>query len=139
MALCISRRQSDRLLKWAHDAGDKECCGLILGRGRDVGKLVLADNVASQPTTHFEIDPATLIAAEKAAREGDLSVLGYFHSHPNGLAQPSATDAAMAVADARFWLIVTATGITAWRAVEEGVLHDRFNPVALTIDDDAQG
>jgi proteasome lid subunit RPN8/RPN11 len=138
MGLCISRRQYDRLLKWAEDAGEQECCGLLLGRGTRLQKLVLTDNVAVSPCSHFEIDPATLIAAEKAARGGDLAVLGYFHSHPNGLTQPSVTDADMAAADERIWLIIAADTMTVWRATKNGVLHNRFNPAQLAIDDDAQ-
>ncbi len=139
MELCISRRQHDQLLKWAHNAGEQECCGLLLGQGARVLELVLAENVALRPEIHFEIDPATLIAAEKGARAGGLGVLGYFHSHPNGVPQPSATDAEMAAADGRFWLIIVADMITCWHAVDNGALHGRFNPVALVIDGDAQG
>jgi desampylase len=139
MKLCISRRQHDQLLKWANDADERECCGLLLGQDARVQKLVLTDNVAPQPVTHFEIDPGTLIAAEKNARGGGLSVLGYFHSHPNGVAQPSDIDAEMAAADGRFWLIIALQTITGWQATENGTVHGKFNPVALVIDDDAQG
>lgn len=139
MELCISRRQYVQILKWAYDSVELECCGLLLGQGAYVHKLILADNIASQPDTHFEIDPSNLIAAEKDMRSGGLSVLGYFHSHPNGAAQPSDTDAKMATADGRLWLIIAAETITAWQATNDGVLHGRFNPVTLVIDDDAQG
>lgn len=63
-------------------------------------------NVAPDPLRHFEIDPAALIAAHRASRAGGLAVLGYFHSHPNGLARPSATDARAAAGDGRIWAIV---------------------------------
>lgn len=139
MGLSISRLHYDQLLEWARSAAQQECCGLILGNGGRVEKLLLAQNVAPQPKTHFEIDPATLIAAEKAARRGELPILGYFHSHPNGRAEPSATDAVMAAADNRIWLVATAQTITAWRASAEGVLHGRFNPVTLAVDGHAQG
>lgn len=139
MVLCISRQQYEQLLKWASDAGQRECCGLILGRGNRVEELVLCDNVAAQPARHFEIDPVTLIIAEKAARTGGLAILGYFHSHPNGLAQPSATDADMAAADGRYWIVLTADAATAWRAVADASLYQRFNPVRLIFDDNARG
>lgn len=66
-------------------------------------------NVAPDPLRHFEIDPAALIAAHRASRAGGLAVLGYFHSHPNGLARPSATDARTAAGDGRIWAIVALT------------------------------
>lgn len=86
-------------------------------------------NVAPDPLRHFEIDPAALIAAHRASRAGGLAVLGYFHSHPNGLARPSATDARTAAGDGRIWAIValtqTAPGrqdamLTLWRDTPSG-------------------
>lgn len=86
-------------------------------------------NVAPDPLRHFEIDPAALIAAHRASRAGGLAVLGYFHSHPNGLARPSATDARAAAGDGRIWAILaltqTAPGrqdatLTLWRDTPSG-------------------
>ena len=57
--------------------------------------------------------------------------MGYWHSHPSGDAMPSVTDAAMAAPDGKLWLIVGGDTVTAWRAVEQGVLHGRFEPVAI--------
>jgi desampylase len=139
MGLCISRQQYDQLVGWARDVGEHECCGLMLGQGANVHELLLSDNVSPQSRTHFEIDPAILIAAEKAARAGGPAILGYFHSHPNGRAQPSATDAEMAAADGRYWLVVTDEMVTAWQAVPDGSLNERFNPVFLIVDGNAQG
>ena len=101
--------------------------------------MLLADNVAPDPAIHFEIDPMILIAAEKAAREPGAAIIGYFQSHPNGLAQPSATDATMAAADGRYWVILTTETVTVWRAVVNGMLHCRFDPVPLVIGSNAQG
>ena len=104
-----------------------------------VEEMLLADNVAPDPATHFEIEPVILIAAEKAAREQRASIIGYFHSHPNGLTQPSVIDATMAAADGRYWVILTIETVTAWRAVANGMLHSRFDPVPLVIGSNAQG
>ena len=111
----------------------------MLGQDNIVEEMLLADNVATDPATHFEIDPTILIAAEKAARDQGAALIGYFHSHPNGLAQPSATDATMTAADGRYWVILTNETVTAWRAVVNGMLHSRFDPVPLVIDSNAKG
>ena len=58
------------------------------------------------PETHFEIDPQALIDAHRAARAGGPQVLGYYHSHPAGEPEPSATDRAMAAGDGRMWAIM---------------------------------
>ena len=40
----------------------------------------------------FEIDPKDQITAQKWARESDLEILGYAHSHPTGKNKPSEID-----------------------------------------------
>ena len=87
-------------------------------------------NVAADPARRFEIDPGALIAALRAERGGGETVIGYWHSHPSGDATPSATDAAMAAADGKIWLIVAGGTVTAWRAGATGV-HGRFERLAV--------
>lgn len=118
MQLHLSRTHRQQLLDWAAAANPCECCGLLLGRGDIVESIELTANVADDMATHFEIDPATLIHAEKKERNGGLQILGYFHSHPNGKAEPSTEDAAMAAADERRWLIIAKGQVTAWRPVK---------------------
>lgn len=139
MNLRISRRHHGQLLNWASDAFPIECCGLILGQFGQVTDLLLAANVALDPNTHFEIDPAVLIAAQKAERSDNVLILGYFHSHPNGLEMPSCTDADMALADGRIWLIIAADTVSAWVASERGKLHGRFDNILLVVEEDGRG
>lgn len=108
-----------------------EACGLLFGEGDRVTDWQRADNVAEDPLRHFEIDPAVLFAAFRAERAGGRRLIGYWHSHPSGDASPSLTDAAMADPDGRLWLIVTSETMTAWRAVEGGARHGRFDPVEI--------
>ena len=75
-----------------------------------------AANVHPSPEMQFEIDPQTLIDAHRAARGGGPQVVGYYHSHPNGLARPSATDAQRAADDGAVWAIIAAGRVTFWRA-----------------------
>ena len=102
------------LLQEAARAGPLECCGLLLGRGEAVLTAQPAANGHAQPANHFEIDPAALIAAHRAARAGGPQVLGYYHSHPNGRAEPSATDQAQASGDGRIWAIIAGGAVTWW-------------------------
>lgn len=97
-----------------------ECCGILLGEGARIDQALPAANVHPAPEAHFEIDPQTLIDAHRAAREGGPQVVGYYHSHPGGSAEPSATDRAMAAADGSIWAIVAAEEVHFWRAVEAG-------------------
>ena len=108
------------LLQEAAGAGSLECCGLLLGRGGTVNTAQPAANVHPDPADHFEIDPAALIATHRAARAGGPQVLGYYHSHPNGRAEPSTTDRAQASGDRRIWAIVAAGAVTWWRDAPGG-------------------
>ncbi|NJO13953.1 MAG: M67 family metallopeptidase [Rhizobiales bacterium] len=85
-----------------------EVCGLLLGEGARITEARVAHNVHPAPATHFEIDPQALIDAHRAARGGGPEVLGYFHSHPVGVAEPSTTDHACAARDGRVWAIIAA-------------------------------
>jgi desampylase len=114
MAIIISRQQQQLLLAWAKQAGEHECCGLVFGTDGKVARVELAENDAAETTHSFEIDPSALIAAEKQARQGGPHILGYFHSHPNGVAKPSNRDGYMAADDGRIWLIIAGGQITAW-------------------------
>lgn len=99
----------------ARAAFPKECCGLIEGR---MGGSALAVT-ALHPTTNlsetpdrFEVDPAEHIRLLRALRGTGRDILGCYHSHPNGLAEPSETDRQRAADEEFVWLIqpVTADG-----------------------------
>lgn len=132
MPLILSAPACTAILNAARAAHPHEACGLLLGRGEQVDLAVPATNVATDPAQHFEIDPAMLIAAHRSARDGSgAQVIGYFHSHPNGLARPSTTDAASAAHDGRIWAIAAQGTITCWRDGTDG-----FEPLSYVI---AQG
>jgi desampylase len=129
MALIISSELSAILLNEAQKAHPAECCGLLIGQDDILTRIVPAANVSETPHTHFEIDPAVLIAAEKAVRAGQGSgevIQGYYHSHPSGEAMPSQTDAAMAAPNGRYWLVIAGGEIGMFRAVEGGAIWGRF-------------
>ena len=106
----------DQLLADAEAAHPYECCGVLIGEQGRVTSLIPADNVHPEPRTQFEIEPQTLIDAHRAARAGGPQVVGYYHSHPNGRAEPSPTDTAMAAGDGMVWAIVAAGRVTFWRS-----------------------
>ena len=130
MMLEITIAQRNDLVAQAAASRD-EICGLLLGRGRTVERVVACRNVAADPAIRFEIDPIALVAAHRASRSGAAGVIGHYHSHPSGMTQPSPRDAADAAADGSIWVIVAGPAVTAWRAVAHGALHGRFDPVPL--------
>jgi proteasome lid subunit RPN8/RPN11 len=98
-----------------------EACGLLFGTDGRIDAFQAVENVSETPDKAFEIDPRALFAALRAERAGGPRIVGYWHSHPSGDASPSATDAAMARADGKLWLIVAADGMALWRPVEQKV------------------
>ena len=109
-------------------ASADEVCGLLLG---DPAEARACANVHPEPARHFEIDPAALLRAHREARVGGAAVIGHYHSHPSGDPTPSVTDAAGAAPDGAIWLIVGGGEARAWRSVECGTVHDRFDPVEI--------
>ena len=120
MALEVSSNVLERLLAEAQNAHPRECCGVLLGKGPAISDIRLAANVHPQPETHFEIDPQALVDAHRTARQGGPQVLGYYHSHPNGLDRPSHTDEAMITGQGLIWAIIAAGRVTFWREGDAG-------------------
>ncbi|HJT67712.1 MAG TPA: M67 family metallopeptidase [Pyrinomonadaceae bacterium] len=75
-----------------------ECCGLLLGRYTAECKLVTETypisnaREESAKRNRFLITPDELLRGERYAREHDLEVVGFYHSHPDSPAVPSQYD-----------------------------------------------
>lgn len=74
-----------------------ECCGAMLGVIGDEDKTVraalpLENAFAGAQAARYELRPEDLMAADKAARERNLDLIGIYHSHPDCDAYFSKTD-----------------------------------------------
>ena len=75
-----------------------ECCGLLLGRFGENGKIVSETypisnaREESAKRNRFLITPEELMRGERYARAHDLEVVGFYHSHPDSPAVPSQYD-----------------------------------------------
>ncbi|MET3722216.1 M67 family metallopeptidase [Sphingomonas trueperi] len=132
MGVTISRSILDGMKKASAAAAPREACGLLLGAGGRIERFTECANVSEVPEIRFEIDPAALFAALRTERAGGPALLGYWHSHPSGDPSPSRTDAAMAAADGKLWVILGGQDVTCWRAGEAG-LWDRFAEEPLIV------
>jgi len=75
----------------------EEGCGVMIGRDRDgVRDVVRVEGFTNQSAesrgARYVISPEQFLAADRAARAEGLDVLGFFHSHPDHPAEPSAFD-----------------------------------------------
>ncbi|WP_086616598.1 Mov34/MPN/PAD-1 family protein [Erythrobacter tepidarius] len=130
MALLVAKDALTTMRAAAAAAHPCEACGILLGEEGWIVRAMQTRNVHPAPETHFEIDPQALIDAHRAARAGGPQVIGYFHSHPSGPAEPSATDRAMAAGDGRVWAIVAGGDIRFWKDGKDG-----FAALSFTIGD----
>jgi proteasome lid subunit RPN8/RPN11 len=74
-----------------------ECCGAMLGTTDGETKIVI-DSIALRnafegaQAARYELRPEDLLAADKAARERKMDLIGIYHSHPDCDAYFSKTD-----------------------------------------------
>ena len=69
----------------------EEGCGLLLGKGGTVEKVIAVENDLHSPVT-FRMNPQAQLDALILAEDLGLEITGIFHSHPCGPNHPSQTD-----------------------------------------------
>lgn len=137
----LARGQLQAIERAAEAAYPEEACGLLVGRSAPGGEyrvnaVEASTNVAEPPRTRrFEVDPKLRLRLERELRESPESVIGVYHSHPNGSAEPSETDISMIFEPDMIWLITAvrecgAGATTAWRPSEDGAA---FRPLGLDL------
>ena len=90
--------QISRMLSLAAASPSVEVCGLLL----DSGRVWPARNIAAAPADQFELDPVDVAAAQQLG-----AIVGIWHSHPSGTAEPSLLDRAMCERTALPWHVVS--------------------------------
>lgn len=108
----------EAMVRAAVAAAPSEACGLLVGRGRDVVRMVPARNTDPSPT-RYTIAPEDHFAALRTARREGLEVIGAWHSHPQGPAHPSPTDTAEAAPDFLYLIVGLSPelAVAAWQLV----------------------
>ena len=81
----------------ARETYPNECCGAMLGSIDGDEKTVrvamrLENAFAGAQAAMYELRPEDLLAADKAARERNMDLIGIYHSHPDCDAYFSQTD-----------------------------------------------
>jgi desampylase len=125
----ISRAAREQILAEAAKTPEAEVCGLLFGEKSRIVSALPTKNIANNPASSFEIDPAALFRAIRAERDGGERIIGHYHSHTNGLTRPSDRDTEMALDTGRIWIIVAAGEMDAWHVPSPGHLE----PVELAL------
>jgi len=94
MSVRLARAALEAIRAEAARAYPHEACGALIGPSQaDVAEtLVLANQEAASPRTRFTISPADYLSVETAAEARGFGLVGFWHSHPDHPARPSATD-----------------------------------------------
>ena len=106
-----------------------ECCGALLGReelvdGRNVVREILSlyplvNRRDDSPRNRFSVTSEDVRHAERAARDQELEVVGWYHSHPDHPARPSQYDRDHAWPWYSYIIVSVANGkpeeMTSWR------------------------
>jgi proteasome lid subunit RPN8/RPN11 len=96
-----------QLAAHARHAAPRECCGLLVGTHQRIVECVATANLDPHPS-RYQVDPAAHIALNRRLRGTGRTVVGVYHSHPRGGAEPSPTDVAEALYPAFVHVIVSA-------------------------------
>jgi len=97
VSLRLPVRESERIRLHLIRAYPDEGCGVLLGRdadgAREVAGIMPFENKREDSRhNRYLIAPEQFLVAERAARAAGLDVIGFFHSHPDHPARPSAFD-----------------------------------------------
>lgn len=121
----FDRAAFDAVLAACPPDSDAEHCGALLGRLDPVRveRVSPVENEATSPDRAWAIPAARVRMLDRAAVDLGLHVVGFYHSHPNGPATPSAAD--LAGAWPGYVYVIVAHGqagpeVRAWR-----LAHDR--------------
>lgn len=123
----------------------EEGAGMLLGHSADGKRKVVEilpmenDFAPEQRSRRYQIRPEDMIAAEAAAEERGLELIGVFHSHPDHPPTPSEFDRRHALP----WFVYLITSVAqgqagrslAWRLLDD---RDRFEEVRVVLDTDKE-
>jgi proteasome lid subunit RPN8/RPN11 len=97
MSLRLPGSLAEDIRRHGEAAYPAECCGALVGRiegeDKEVVRLAPAVNRRTDDPHRYLIAPDDLRRLDAEARAAGLEIVGYYHSHPDHPAAPSAFDA----------------------------------------------
>jgi proteasome lid subunit RPN8/RPN11 len=110
-----------------------ECCGVLIGEIDNSGKKIVKHAQAilnaredGEQYHRFLITPEDMLHAEQTARSMKLDVIGFYHSHPDHPAVPSAYDKDHALPFYSYVIVSVGQGragdLTSWELTADRVV-----------------
>ena len=152
LKLWISGELAEQIRQHGVETYPHECCGALLGRdsnavlesnrgdgslaaGREILELFpLVNRRDDSPRNRFSVTAQDVLAAEKAARDHRLEVVGWYHSHPDHPARPSEYDRDHAWPWYSYIIVSVQNGapqdMTSWRLNDD---RAEFSPEGIEI------
>jgi len=132
----LSKKIVDEIELHAEQTYPEECCGMMLGFSENgfhsIEEVIRIDNSQDENRRRrFFITPKQYLQAEQLAREWKMDLLGFYHSHPDHPAAPSAFDTDHALPWFTYIIVSVELGkaaaMSAWLLNEERTrFHERI-------------
>ncbi len=116
--IAMSQSIINELMEHASREAPREACGVLAGRKGVVERIYECPNASEYPETTYEIAPAELLKALEDVEGRGMEVLGFYHSHPMGLNEPSLIDEGRATWPGYSYVIVSLSrdsSVSSWR------------------------
>ncbi|MDO8632809.1 MAG: M67 family metallopeptidase [Phycisphaerales bacterium] len=115
MNLVIDPTLLDTLVAHAERDYPEECCGILVGvrRGLDriIHRAVPSNNITEgDRRRNYQVDWEMLLRTQRQARADQREIIGFYHSHPDGSAQPSQRDLDHAWSDCSYLILAMFAG-----------------------------
>lgn len=117
-AVWLSTPIAQRLVAYARTDAPHETCGVLAGTWLTSGvarieRILPVTNTAANPSLAYWMDEQELAHRLAELPASDLEFIGFYHSHPRGLALPSQADVKLAAYPDAVYLIIGLDGATA--------------------------
>jgi proteasome lid subunit RPN8/RPN11 len=136
MRLWLTPTQTNILVQQAVDDAPRETCGLLAGLGERVQEIVPLPNSAVDPLHHYRLNDQAYSTALFRLQAKNLTVVGFYHSHPKGDPIPSVEDIQDAhYPDTPYLIIGLRNGesrLAAWR-----IRYGQVVPVEIYVGEEA--
>lgn len=131
--LTLTPRHRSQLTAAARGAYPEECCGVLLGTSDDSAEtlvecVVPARNLSADRRSAYAVDPGAILEALAQARAAGWTLVGFYHSHPDGSRRPSRRDRQDAWPDVSYVIVPRGGELTSWRRrAGDGFVAERID------------
>lgn len=139
LVLVLGKKTLGEMVGHCLDGYPLEACGLLAGVAGDDGSATVhlffpAENLAASARI-YEVEPRTLLRADREAEAGGLQLIGVYHSHTHTDAKPSPTDISQAPDPNWHYVLVSLRdslpSVRSWR-IRDGQISEEVVVVAAS-------